>query len=327
MSSYSPQIPEIEVQPGSAPLVSVVILSYNRPACLKEALASIFSQTYGNVEVLVVDNASPCATEIREVVSGFPSAKLFISPTNLGYAGGMNAGVSLARGKYVYLSEDDMCSEPRCVEKLVAYAESDASAGVLSGSLYSRDTNALICCGGQVHLRPAFVWRLYDRAAFESCSVAGPYCTDYVTGAMMFFSRQLFLDIGGFRNDFFMYFEDTELCQRLLAQGRAVVVVPDAVAYTRDSTNSATTAAVEFHKFKNLMALYLLHAKATVIPEFLLRNVVLGLLRRILSGQFGTALRLAKAAGWVALSSPRLLRERGRKSAVTDFSSVEVRSN
>src|SRR4051812_6770871 len=157
------------------PLVSVVILSYNRPQFLKESLQYIFNQTYRNLEVLVMDNASGCPDQIREAVAGFPDAKLYVAKTNVGYTGGMNAGVAFAEGKYVYLTEDDMFSEPDCIERLVRYAEADSSAALVSGSIYSREADRLICCGGHVSLTRVYKSVLYDQTTREDCPIAGPY--------------------------------------------------------------------------------------------------------------------------------------------------------
>src|SRR5262250_1521389 len=114
-----------DVKEVSKPLVSVVVLSYNRPDSLHKSLQSIFNQSYSPLEVLVMDNASSCPDEIRRAVAEFTSAKLYFAKTNVGYTGGMNAGVALAKGKYVYLTEDDMYSDPECIERLVDYIESD----------------------------------------------------------------------------------------------------------------------------------------------------------------------------------------------------------
>ena len=149
------------------PLVSVIVLSYNRPQFLRESLEYIYKQSYRNFEVLLMDNGSSCPEQIRDAVAAFPGAKLYMAKTNVGYTGGMNAGVAFAKGKYVYLTEDDMFSEPDCIERLVRYAESDPSAAIVSGSIYSREDEQLICCGGQVSLTPIFSWVLYNQTTGE----------------------------------------------------------------------------------------------------------------------------------------------------------------
>jgi GT2 family glycosyltransferase len=292
------------------PLVSVIVLSYNRPQFLRESLEYIYKQSYRHLEVLVMDNASSCPEQIREAVAAFPDAKLYIAKMNVGYTGGMNAGVAFAKGTYVYLTEDDMFSEPDCIERLVRYAESDSSAAIVSGSIYSREADQLICCGGQVTLSPIFSWVLYNQTTRESCPVAGPYCANYTTGAMMLLRREQFMELGGFRDDFFMYSEDTELCLRSRAHHQSVVIVPNAVATSWHTGNAPETQQIHYHRFKNFFALYLLHARVSVLPEFFLRHAALGLIRQVRSPK--NAKTLLAAIWWNVRNLPRLLRERKR---------------
>jgi GT2 family glycosyltransferase len=306
----------------SAPLVSVVVLSYNRPRALRESLACIFRQTYSRLEVLVMDNPSAKSAEIRQIMADFPQATLYMGKSNLGYTGGMNAGVALSRGKYVYLTEDDMYSDSQCIERLVNYAESDSSAGIISGSVYERASQRLNCCGGRVRLGRIYSWLPYNGITKEESIVRGPYCADYTTGAMMLFRRDRFFELGGFRKDFFMYCEDTELCLRSRANGYSVAIVPDAVAFTSEKGNSPSTPKVEYHRFKNFLALYLLHAPMRVAPEFVVRYVALGFVRAVV----GSSVRpFLKALTWFTWNTPRILRDRGRRPRLTDAS--EVRNN
>jgi GT2 family glycosyltransferase len=298
-------------------LVSVVILSYNRPQSLRRSLECVFRQTYRNLEVLVMDNASSSPEIIREVVSKFPSAKLYVARKNVGYTGGMNAGVALASGKYVYLTEDDMYSDEDCLSRLVDYIRSDPSAGIVSGTVLSHETGELVCCGGQVRLDAVFRSRFHDQGASLESEIAGPYCAGYTTGGMMFFEKKKFVEMGGFRDDFFMYYEDTELCLRCRKNGDAIVIVPQAIAHSLRGGNGAESRVVSVHKLKNFLAMYLLHARPRVLPEFLFRYVFLGGIRSVRSTN--TWLDFVTAIAWVVRNSPGLLRERlaGRQPAFT----------
>ena len=109
------------------PSVSVVLLSYNRPALLAEALASIQAQTYRACEVTVVDNPSPASEEVARLVGRFPDLRLFRSPFNLGYAGGMNRGLELSSGEYTLITEDDIVLDRDCLRRLVEYMVADRS--------------------------------------------------------------------------------------------------------------------------------------------------------------------------------------------------------
>ena len=72
------------------PLISVIVLSYNRPECLRRALDSIVRQSFENLEVLVVDNKSDSSDRVKEIVCNYREFKLIQDSSNLGFSGGMN---------------------------------------------------------------------------------------------------------------------------------------------------------------------------------------------------------------------------------------------
>jgi GT2 family glycosyltransferase len=118
--------------------------------------------------------------------------------------------------------------------------------------------------------------------------------------------------LGGFREEFFMYTEAVELCLRAARAGRRLAVVPRArAAHFEPPEGVAGPSALEFHKLKNFLALYLLHAPARVLPEFFCRYVLLGALRS-LAGRGATPGAFGKAVWWAARRAPALLVERRR---------------
>ncbi len=79
-------------------MITIVILSYARPALLARALASVTAQAYPNLEILLVDNKSAASGEIARVAGNFPAVRLIQNSDNLGFAGGMNVGIAAASG-------------------------------------------------------------------------------------------------------------------------------------------------------------------------------------------------------------------------------------
>jgi glycosyltransferase involved in cell wall biosynthesis len=92
-----------------APRVSVCIPTYNRSAYLRQALDSALAQTFGDFELLVVDDGSPDDTGAvaAEYARRDPRVRYVRNPTNLGMVGNWNRCVALARGEYVALLHDD----------------------------------------------------------------------------------------------------------------------------------------------------------------------------------------------------------------------------
>jgi GT2 family glycosyltransferase len=297
------------------PLVSVVLLSYNRPEFLDQALQSVAAQTYPNLEIIVVDNPSPNTDAIRAMVARYPKMRLVVMPHNSGYTGGMNEGIRQAKGEYIYLTEEDMVSDSGCVAAMVAYAETDPQAAIISGIHYD-EHGAMVHAGGFLKLGTVYSLFLIGRDTPEPPPMLGPFCATYITGAMLMLRRSAVQELGAFAPDFFMYVEDVELCVRYLRAGRTIVIVPAAQAKTLANLPALKSSAlINFHKFKNLQSLYIRHAPARVLPGFFARYAGVSLLRHLFRDPAAAVTHL-RANLWVIAHLPQLLRERKRLSAM-----------
>ena len=88
------------------PLVSIITVNYDTPKVTAEMLATLKTQNYDNFEIIVVDNASPKFTS-EHLKKDFPFIIHISSPKNLGFAGGNNLGLAVAKGEYIFLANND----------------------------------------------------------------------------------------------------------------------------------------------------------------------------------------------------------------------------
>jgi GT2 family glycosyltransferase len=296
-----------------SPRLTIVVLSYNRPALLERALQSIAAQTFSGSDVLVIDNPSPESTRIRGVVCGFPGVRLIANTWNSGFTGGMNQGLAEATGEYVYLTEDDIELDRECAAVLVEYLERHPDVALAGPVMWNLQTPTIRCAGGRFTLGSTYQMRI-NAVGQRALDVVEPFNTMYLPGAMIAARTSLLREIGGFHPDFFMYGEDVELCARTLERGLKIAIVPAARVYHHDPPDTPVSTLLNFHKQKNLAALYLLHAPARVLPMFVARYVVIDGIKRLLSNR-GTLATWAKAWSWAARRSPRLLAQRWKKAA------------
>lgn len=289
--------------------VSVVVLSYNRPHLLRQALASVQAQDCNLLEIIVVDNRSARSQEAVQTVAEFPSVSLISNPTNLGYTGAMNLAIKTVRGQHVLLTEDDMVLAPSCVSEFVSFLETHPEVGLVSGLIYKHATRTIHCAGGYLSLGGIYSKKMLSLGETDNGHHSEPYPVSYITGAMVFAQADVLRRLGGFRADFFLYSEDDELCLRVSRLGLPIMVVPRAIAEHFEHPEGQTSALVEFHKAKNFLALYLLHAPAHCMPEFVLRYGILVPLRQFARKPRLTLLYLA---GWffTIIRTPRLLLQR-----------------
>lgn len=295
------------------PTVSVVVLSYNRPHLLREALRSLSAQSCAPHEIIVVDNRSPRSAEVARVVSEFPSAQLVANDANLGYAAGMNRGIRLATGCYTYLTEDDITLDADCLRHLVTFLETSATPTLAAPLMYNRGAGTIRCAGGSLSLGGIYRRTTFAEGAHDTGQFPRPFHVSYIDGAGIFARTRFLQETGGFREDFFMYVEAVEFCARVEKRGGRLALVPAAKTYHFEpGANANDSPELNYHRVKNLFALYVLHAPLRVLPEFALRYVVWGTLRSLSpgSGGRGAARAHLSALVWLLKRLPSLARER-----------------
>ncbi len=293
-----------------APRVTVVVLSYNRPRLLEKALRSILAQTIADTEVIVVDNRSPSSGEIRALVGTFRNVRLVANPGNLGFTGGMNGGLGAARGKYVYLTEDDVELAADCLVHLIDYLDTHEETALAGPVMWNRNAGTVRCAGGEFDLGPVYQMRIVGAGSAEAPQTT-PFETMYLPGAAIAARTAQLRELGGFRDDFFMYGEDVELCARVLKRGWHLAIVPAAKVFHHEPPAQTDSPVVAYHKFKNLGALYLLHAPLTVLPMWVLRYGGTSGIRQLL-GDRTVLVPWLKAWVWLTVQAPALLVQRGR---------------
>lgn len=126
------------------PLVSVICLSYNHERFVREAIESVLRQTYTNIQIIVVDDASTdgSVNEIRKVIADKPVEHLFLSE-NLGNCAAFNRGLALAKGAYVVdFATDDVMMPERIARQVALFETLDESYGVVFTDATYIDANS-----------------------------------------------------------------------------------------------------------------------------------------------------------------------------------------
>ena len=293
------------------PLISVIVLSYDRPECLRRALESIARQSYDNLEVVIVDNKSASSDSIKEIVCNHSEFKVIQNSSNLGFSGGMNEGLANASGDYVYLTLDDVVLDENCLLRLAEYLETDLASGLVAPILYSEIGDTIVSAGGEFKLAPVLQVKFLGTGEKETGQFRQPFQVNWVPGAAMFCRRSFINGLKGFRQDFFMYSEDIELCARVRKLGYGLTVVPAAKVFVGEAPHPSINHEIVFHKIKNLLSVYLLHARLFVIPAAFFRYGIVELLRSVRADK-KTFWPRVKALSWLLAKAPSLLSERCR---------------
>ncbi len=205
--------------------ISVIIVNYNGVRYLARCLNALAQQTFSDYEVILVDNASK-DDSVAFIRRAYPSVCLIESPENLGFGGGNNLGLTVAKGAYIALLNNDAFPEPDWLRHLLSGMESDPRIGICASKLV-RDGSGLIDSAGDGCLTHA---KGYKRG--EHRSVAGYNQPEWIFGACAgaaLYRRAMIDDIGFFDEDFFLIHEDTDLNFRAQLFGWSCFYVPMAV--------------------------------------------------------------------------------------------------
>ncbi len=215
------------------PSVSVVVLNYNGKEHLAPCLESLQAIEYARdrLELVVLDNASTDGS-CELVRSEFPDVRVIESETNRGFAGGNNLAARAVGGEYVVFLNNDMAVEPGFVSGLIEAVQSRPEVASAAAKILNWDGSAFDFCGGILnfagHAAQVGFGEPFDEDAYNDVT-----STAFACGGAMIVRRDVFLDLGGFDEDYFIYFEDVDLGWRLWLYGWDVVFAPRAVVRHR----------------------------------------------------------------------------------------------
>ncbi len=222
---------------ANAPLFSVIILNWNGRHLLEECLSSIRSQTFRDFETIVVDNGSTDGSVEWVKERWAESVSTVALPSNLGYAGGNNAGIRRARGPYVILLNNDTAVDPGWLAAMDDAVRRHPDAGMFTPKIlnyYRRNeidnTGHLIYPDGMARGRHRL--ERNDGRFDEEGEVLSP------SGCAGCYCRRMLEEIGLLDDAFFAYGEDVDLGLRGRWAGYTCIYVAAAVVYHKYSATS-----------------------------------------------------------------------------------------
>ncbi len=216
--------------------VSVVTVMYNSAHCVARALSSVPDA----LERIVVDNAS--ADRSCDVAT--PLASLLIrNARNVGFGAACNTGALRAHGEFLLFLNPDAILAPDALARLVAAARQcpDAVAFGARGELPD---------AGDIDTDDLDQLRHAERKQRASGTQAAGRGAAKITGVALMCRASTFRDVGGFDENFFLYFEDEDLCRRLAERGR-LMLVEEAVCYHLPGTGARLTPRQRFVKYRH----------------------------------------------------------------------------
>jgi GT2 family glycosyltransferase len=216
--------------------VAVVILNYNGRKHLADFLPSVMASNYGNLRVIVADNAS-VDDSLAFVQENFPSIEILTHPVNEGFAGGYNWALKEVASDYYILLNSDVAVTPGWIEPVIAIMEEDSSVAACQPKLLSWKEPGSFeyagAAGGWIDTLgyPFSRGRIFDVCETDSHQYDTVEPIFWASGAAMFVRSSVFHELGGFDGSFFAHQEEIDLCWRMQLAGYKVMACPSSVVY------------------------------------------------------------------------------------------------
>lgn len=245
-----------------------VVLNWNGG---EDTLAAV--RSLDGIETICIDNGSTDGSD-DAVAEQFPAVEVLRTGANLGFAGGNNAGVTVAleRGAdWVLLLNNDATAEPGLPQALERAASARPDAGLLACTIL--DPDGTVQYGGATFN----AWLGYS-GRVSTRRPAGLRDVGRADGAALAVSRAAVERAGALDESLFMYVEDVDWSLRIRAAGFAVVLVPDALVRHKGSTASGGRASTTnlYYDTRNTIAVAERQAPLPRGPRALRRAVIVG---------------------------------------------------
>lgn len=289
--------------------VATIVLNYRHTEDTVACLTALQRSTCLDQRFVVVDNAAPgpehdaFRAEVTAATAPATDVTVVASGGNLGYAAGNNLGIRLALGlgsaagpagaspgaapggprrpEFVLIVNPDLHVEPTTVERLLAAAQAVPDAAAIGPRIVFSEADGGVPRGGRGRIwfdggvfdrsRAGATTHLHMGRTEREVPPGPPRDVDYVTGACLLLRADALRTVGLLPEDYFLYFEETDYCQQLVAAGWRLVVDPRVRAvHHKRSSGSLPTPAYTYYMRRNkqLFARRMGLDEAAAVEEF-----------------------------------------------------------
>lgn len=204
---------------------SIISVTYNSENYLEKFLTSIKKYLPNDTEVIIVDSGSQDGTV---KILKQEKLKLIDIGENIGYGRGNNLAAKVAKGEYLFFLNPDTEILDNALNKLLRFAE-HSSFGIIAPQLIEPSGSIQ----PSVRKLPTLLGAIKEfwfgkKSEFEAYAPSGQKETEVesVVGAAILIRRDYFLKLGGFDEKYFMYFEDLDLCRKVIRDSQKIIYLP-----------------------------------------------------------------------------------------------------
>jgi len=261
--------------------LSIIIVNYNAGKYLERCLESFKANPAEDVdtEVIVVDN---CSTDGSADMTAekFPWVKIIKNKENIGFAAANNIGDRNSSGEYLLFANPDIEILPNSIKLMWNHLKRDYKIAVASPQIIAEDGSICPSCWN-FHRLVMEIWdavkfnKYFPKSRISLLRKMSFYShqkfVEIVSGACMMIRKTAFEDIGGWDEDYFLYFEDDDLCYRFYKAGWLVSYYPKAKVIHHGGKSTHHEGISKARMYSGLFLFFKKHRGQ--IPTFLLAFV------------------------------------------------------
>ncbi|MFH0814748.1 MAG: glycosyltransferase family 2 protein [Candidatus Falkowbacteria bacterium] len=220
-------------------MISIVIVNYKMKRLIKNCVQWLKEAAIAEpFEIVVVDNNSQdCAEEYLKEIH--PEIRYIQNGENIGMGAGTNIGINAAKGEFILLMNPDIFVFPGAIDKMLEYLKAHNDVGIIAPQLLNPDGSLQYSCY-KLHklLTPLCRRTILGKTKLGKRELArflmidwdhnDTRDIDWAQGSCWLARKDVLMEAGLFDEQFFMYFEDADLCRRIWQMGKRVVYFPDA---------------------------------------------------------------------------------------------------
>lgn len=241
------------------PLVSVLILTYNHSELLQSCLDSVLKLDYPNLEIVVSDNGSD------EDITGFikknyPKTKIKVVKLkkNRGLTGGFNFGFKFCHGKYVMLLSNDTEIETNAVSLMANLMEKDKNLGIISPKIIQKKKPKYLHNAGSFMTYNGLLYHYGILQKKDNKRYQKSYYIFSCNGAGFLIRKEAAKISGLFEDDFFYFYDDSDLSHRIWLSGYSIIYYPKAqLWHLWSATMQGANARIWYYNHRNHLSSFL----------------------------------------------------------------------
>ncbi|MHC4105542.1 MAG: glycosyltransferase family 2 protein [Planctomycetota bacterium] len=291
-------------------MITIIIVNWNGKNLLAECLDGIRRQSFRHFSTILVDNGSNDGS-IDFVRQNYPEVRLITLKENLGFAVANNIALRTVQSRYAALLNNDAVPHTLWLEKLAGSLEAHPEAGLAGSKMLFSHNPAIIDRAGDCYTK-AGTALLRGRAKPANNFNKPEWIFGACAGAALYRTRML-ADIGLFDEDFFLLYEDVDLCFRAQLRGYKCLYVPDAIVYHKAGSSIGDDSPISvYYSHRNLEWVYIQNMPSSLIKKTILNHLVYTIAAFIFFVARGRATDFIRAK-WHALKGlKRAIKKRGQ---------------